>query len=498
MATKGTRNLTIPAKIFMVLACACMTGFMWRARGSHGWGAMWGMFSVGAMLILFIYAFFGNRRKMNYESIPFGIILLGITVGGWGTLNTQMTGYLDSEIPFAGAERLTYVEISPYSGLAIMLLLGFSWMPLFAAFIGSLFSKKEYKVWKYAVLIAVFYVVAIGFQFSVSHYILPKINPQAVENFKLGLADKGISASPMMAYIKNFGNESWGKKIPFGRNYFTSIVVISRAAAALACSLTALIAFRDKITAFVSFGINAVCAIAITAANIPMMSGSDRGFLANRTLPQFFTASAWSMWEFFTGFFIGFGIMLILVCLPKKVLDGEGKYREKSFFKKPSLRFIYGSIFILFFPFGLLFARTLGLRISDYLFEMKKISNEDMVSAIIMVAAGAIALAVCFIIAKKNYIGKGLQIPVCMRCEDFCMKALPLYFAANAVLYFFTGYGSALNLPFAEMKTFASFKVLFFNGSLSVMIVSLAAAVLFFIFFSAAKGLVRVKKNGKN
>ena len=44
-------------------------GFMWRARGSHGFGAKWGMFAVAFVFMLFIYALFSKRKKMNYEMI---------------------------------------------------------------------------------------------------------------------------------------------------------------------------------------------------------------------------------------------------------------------------------------------------------------------------------------------------------------------------------------------------------------------------------------------
>ena len=136
MVLKETRNLTAGVKTLMVFAFAIMTGFMWRVRGSHGFGSMWGMFAVGVMLVLVVFAFFGNRRKMSYEAIPAAVILLGITNGGWGTLNSQMGGYLGSTAPFTGEEVAATVEISPYYGLWVMLLLGFGWMPLFSIFMG--------------------------------------------------------------------------------------------------------------------------------------------------------------------------------------------------------------------------------------------------------------------------------------------------------------------------------------------------------------------------
>ena len=70
MNVLNVRRLTPGIKAALVLCCAVMTGFMWRVRGSHGWGSMWGMFAVGVMLVLFIFAFFGNRQKMRLEAIP--------------------------------------------------------------------------------------------------------------------------------------------------------------------------------------------------------------------------------------------------------------------------------------------------------------------------------------------------------------------------------------------------------------------------------------------
>ena len=88
MEIMETRKLTAGTKALMVFAFAVMSGFMWRVRGDEGYGSMWGMFAVGVMFVLFIFAFFGNRRKMSYEAIPIAVILLGITNGSWGTLNT--------------------------------------------------------------------------------------------------------------------------------------------------------------------------------------------------------------------------------------------------------------------------------------------------------------------------------------------------------------------------------------------------------------------------
>ena len=180
MTELKNNDLSLSKKLFAVITCALMTGFMWRVRGEHGWGSMWGMFAVGVMLILFIYAVFGERKKMNYEMIPVAVFLLGITNGGWGTLNSQMGGYLTSTAEFTGEEAARLVEINPVSGLYMMLFLGFGWMPLFAVTVASLFSKKEYKLKHYIILIAVFYITETVFRFSLSHFIIEAVHPDAV------------------------------------------------------------------------------------------------------------------------------------------------------------------------------------------------------------------------------------------------------------------------------------------------------------------------------
>ncbi len=488
MQLTETRNLSNGVKTLMVFACAVMTGFMWRVRGDSGWGSMWGMFAVGVMLILFIFSFFGNRRKMSYEAIPIAVILLGITNGGWGTLNSQMGGYLTSSFPFAGETADRLVEINPLHGLWMMLLLGFGWMPLFALFVGSLFSKKDYKIKHYVLLIAVYYVVLFAFKASVSHFILAAIHPEAIESFKLGLADQNIELTPMMAYIKNLGSAAWAKKVPFARNYFTSIDVISAACAALISSFTALVGLRDKVTGLLSLGINAVCAFAITAADVFLILDSDRGIFASVNPPAFINNCAWSLWEYFTGFLLGFGIMLILVCLPKSLIQGEGRFEYEPIIKNDKLRCAYHAILTFTFTFGLTLARPVGRRVARTLLDKGIVSDDEIFEIIITAVLTAIYFVVACVMAKKTVVSRGLAVPAAMRCEDYCMNNSSRYFCITALIYFFCGSGAdMLELPYAEMKTPSAFLETLKGGHLTVAILMIVAFVLYFILFAAAK-----------
>lgn len=489
MELTPTRELNGKAKTFMILAFAIMTGFMWRVRGSHGWGSMWGMFAVGVAMILFIFAFFGNRKKMSYEAIPVAVILMGITNGGWGTLNSQMGGYLGSTAPFTGEEVAATVEINPYYGLWVMLLLGFGWMPLFSIFLGSLFSKREYKISNYIAIIAVFYALVAIFMFTVSHYILPYISPTAVDMFKEGLADKGIEMSPMMAFIKNMGSEAWFKKIPFGRNYYASIRVISYSAAALLSSLTVLIAFRDKITAFLSTAINVIMALAITIADVFLIIDSDKGFLGKVTPPTFLAQGSWSLWEYFTGFLMGFGVMLLLVCLPKKITQGEGKFEYEPPFKKQWIHGAYSTVFTLFFTFVLTIVRPLGMRIADMFIDRGILADNEIYEIILMIVLGIIGFIVCVSVVKKNIVAKALPVPVPKRTEDFCMTMLPRYLFVTALIYFFTYDASFIPLVKNPMSVLNVTK----DAGIVLVVLMIASILLFNAFYSSAKEIAADK-----
>ena len=495
MELKKTRELSAGTKFISVILCAIMTGFMWRVRGEHGWGSMWGMFAVGVMLTLFIFALFGNRRKMSYEAIPAAVILLGITNGGWGTLNSQMEGFLGSGVDAAATSLPASVEISPFSGLGIMLLLGFGWMPLYSLFIGSLFSKREYKIKHYVLLIAIFYAVTYLFKFTVSHYILPLINPQAVEMAAKGIAEKGIELSPMMAYIKNFGSASWAKVVPFCRNYFTSIDVISAASGALISSFAALVFLKDKVTFGISFAMNVVMALSITLADAFMIIDADTGFLAKVNAPAFIANNGWPLWEYFTGFLMGLGVMLILVCLPKKISEGETISEYPPVFKKRGLHFAYSAVLTVMFTFGLTLARPAGMRFADWLLERNIISAEDTVSIIITVILCAIVLIPAFVISKKNIVARELNIPFAMRTEDFCIKAIPAYFVMTAFVYFFVGETSHLHfLEFRAAKSLSMLLETLKGGGLVISGLMVISFVLFFAFYFIIRKKAVVKK----
>ncbi len=473
-------SLTPAKKITAVLTSAIMTAFMWRLRGCHGYGSKWGMFCVALTLFLLIYAVFGNRKKMSYEMLPIGVVLSGITAGGWGTINSQMNGYLSSNAYFTGEEVYTYLEISPFSGLVSMLLLGFGWMPLFAIVIGTLFSKKEYKLKDYLIFIGTYYGVMFICNISVSHLIIRGLCPEAVEGAVAGLADTGYDMSPMMAYLKNFGSAAFAKKIPFCRNYFTTIHIISSATGALASSLSVLFILKDKLTAGISVALNAVCAVAITAADLVLILDSDRGFLAGKTAPEFLDANAWGTWEYFTGFLLGFGVMLVLVCLPNRITKSEEDYDYSPLLKNPKLNLAFNSLFTFLFLFGITLSRAFSFR------TVEMFVDSDTLEIVVTVILSVIAFIPCFLIAKKNIIDKGLFTPANMLPQQFAQKTLPMYLGIAGLIYFICGdvdRATLLQLPFGELTTAEGLTKYWNDGTLYEPILMIVSFALFFILY---------------
>lgn len=474
-------NLNFLQKIFAVITGAFMTGYMWRLRGNHGFGAKWGMFCVALTVVLLIFALYGKRKKMNFEMIPVTAGLAAITAGGWGTLNSQMGGYLSSNAYFTGEEVYRSIEISNFSGISIMLMLGFGWLPLFAVAIGILFSKRDYKLKDYAIFIGTYYVVMLIASITVAHPILQFINPQAVEGAAAGLADAGFDMSPMKAFIVKFGSAAFAKPIPFCRNYFTSIKVISSAIGALAASIVVRFALKDKIAAWISVAINAICAISITVADIPLVLNSDRGVLAGVKAPEFIDVNGWGLWEYFTGFFLGLGIMLLLVLLPKKITDYDENYEYSPLFKNQKISIVYNTFITFLFSFGVMLSRTFGLRFTEFFVD------DDTIEIIVTVVMSVIAFVPCMLIVKKNMKEKGLVTPSDKPLQQFCSQALVIYTALAGFMYFFFGEESRdtlVYLPYKELFTAEGFTALWNEGRLLEPMLMLLSVTVFYISFA--------------
>lgn len=472
-------NLKWHQQILVIIAGACLMGFMWRARGSHGFGAKWGMFAVAFVFVLFIYALYGKRQKMNFEMMPLCAVFAALTAGGWGTLNSQMNGYLSSSANFVGEEAYRYIEISEYSGLAIMLLLGFGWLPLFAICFASLFSKKKYEFKDFLIYIGVYYITVIISNFTVSHLILEVINPEAVEACAEGLRDAGHDMSPMKAFITELGSAAWAKKIPFCRNYFTSVKVISSAVGALTSILTVAFVLKDKFTSVFAFLINFACAIAITVADIPLVLDSDRGFFAGVKAPAFIAGYEWSTWEYFTGFILGLLVMIIIAFLPKKYTDAEASYIYTPLLKNKRYSVIYNGILTIFFSFVVILVRAFSFRLNEFFWD------EEIVEIILTIVLSAALFYPVFKFVKKNILNSEFNKPIDMTPQEFAIKLLPDYFLVVGLVYFLLGEfeGTLFSIDLLEILSVEGFIAKWNGGTLWIPVLMSVSFIVFYILF---------------
>ena len=325
--------------------------------------------------------------------------------------------------------------------------------------------------------------------FTISHYILQVINPEAVEACREGLLDAGHDMSPMKAFITQFGSAPWAKKIPFCRNYFTSVKVISSAVGALASSLSVAFVLKDKFTAIVSFFINLSCAIAITVADIPLILDSDRGLFAKVKTPTFITGCEWSTWEFFTGFILGLLIMLIITLLPKKYTASEEDYTYQTSIKNKRFSLIYNGILTLFFSFVVILARAFSFRLNEFFWD------EEIIEIILTIVLSAALFYPVIKLVKKNLITKNLDSPLNILPQEFAIKILPDYLLIVLLVYFLLGEpeSTLFSINLLEIISVSGFLEKWNSGVLFIPIIMLISFILFNIGFKIIVGK-RTKK----
>ncbi len=484
-------DLSVFKKILVILTGALLVGFMWHVRGQHGFGAKWGMFAVGFAIVLFVYAIYGKKQKMNYETAPMIAAFAAITAGGWGTLNSQIGGVLSSSATFQGEEVFRYTQISTYSGWAIMFLLGFGWLPLFSILIGSLFSKKKYEFKDFVIFVGVYTVTTVICNFTLSHYILEVINPQAVSCCAEGLTDAGVSMSPMKAFNINFGSAAWAKKIPYCRNYFQSIKVISSALGAIVSSVAVGVVLKDKFNAIFSTLSNIFCGVGISVASLFLaMSTEERTVFKDVNLPQFISYNAWELWEYFTGFIYGILLFTAIVLLPKKYVEQE-KYEYKPMFNNKKFTIFYNEVFTLLFSFGVILSRAIGFRAPRAFIE------DDVVETIVTIVL-SVAAYFLFIrkIISKNMRENNFSTPLDLTPQDFAKKSLPVFISVCAIAYFLMGGECTQNILAVDYGTLFSkggLMELWSAGLLTDIALMLPTFVLMMIFFRCLFGKRKVK-----
>ncbi len=490
---KKDKNPGAAEKIISVILGTLAGGFMWRCRGESGFGSSWGLYSVALILILIIYNFYGNKKGFKFEMIPIGAFLAGLGVTGYATVIEQLAGVIYNDVTPTG--EVVYCPVDKFSGLYIILIMGFTLVPLFAFFVGSLFSEKEYKLYHYVIMAAIFFGVSYICKASVSHFILKAINPDQVNYAAEGLKAAGHDySSPMMAYMKHFAGRKWSQTVPFFENYYMSVEHISDFIAVIAIALYPLIAFKDKLTCCVTLVINAFVSVATTALSSLISVCFRSGFFEGITVPRCLENGAgWGIWEYATGASVGFITMLVIALMPKKYTR-QGNPDKKPLFESNKLNFIFNTVAGVFI-FALVPWRAIGIRTGKLLENAGILEDSSPTGDIIMIA-GAVIFGLWFIyLFKKNIIDSSVT-PFNVTPFGFSAVALPAYLGLCCVLYFFTNHAYALHLPFSEMKDFSSFVYIMTGPQWLEFTVMFISAVIFTVFYiPTRKKLMKLNNN---
>lgn len=366
--------------VLTVLIGAMLMGMMWRVRGTHGWGSSWGLLNAGIVFILFLTVAIGERKKMNFAWTSLTALSFMLTVPAWGTLLNQITGVLD----FDGK----IYEISPWSGVFMMLCLGFGVASIFGIMLGRAYSDKQWKFYHVVILIGVFYAVNYLSKATVSHWIIQAIQPESITAFADDLKSVGLGDNVYEIYMQHFDNDAWAKKFTVealgrisvaGRNYFQEIMTISSAISAFAVLLTTRFIIKDKRAALTGAVTCGAFALAITVADIFF-------WFEAKDYPIPDSYAAWSLWEYFTGFIAGGIITAFLLYIKKK-----DDVPEITFSKLPQkvqtiFNFILGFIVMI----GVSIVRPVLERFDE---------SEYMIVFVIISALIAVAIAV--VLSKK-------------------------------------------------------------------------------------------------
>lgn len=480
------KNIGAGLKLISVILGAMMGGFMWRCRGEGGFGSFWGLCSVGMILFMLIWNFYAPKAKMRYEMILLGALYTGLGVNGYATVIEQLAGVVWSDLPYQG--EVVYSPVSPKSGLIIILLMAMTFVPLYAFFVGSLFSDKEYKPVHYLIPIVLYFGVSTLMKATLAHPILAAINPEQVEWAARGLADYGLDyATPAKAYMDHFLNRDFSQEIPYFENYFMSIDHISDVAGVI--SIWAYLAVRkDKIALAVSAFISLNTAVVSTLGSSMISIMFRSGFFEGVTIPRFLeTGSGWGLWEYLTGASVGFGTLLILALLPKKYTARES-VKPSALFNNSKFHFVF-NLLLSVFMLAVVAMRAVGLRIGSLLENFGVLEDSSPTGDILMILL-AIAMGI-FLINKlwgnrfrNGTVGFGVD------AFTFARVALPAYFTLCIVLYFFTNHAPLIIFPYGEIKSLSGFAYMMTGSEwieLTLMLVS--AAVVNILYWPARKKL---------
>lgn len=409
--------------VVAVLVGALLMGFLWRVRGDTGWGSSWGLLNAGFVFTMFIVLVNGERKKLDMSWLTITSLSFMLTVPAWGTLLNQITGVLHRPTDFGVVNEVVYTSVC--SAVLIMLSLGFGLATVFGIMLGRGYSDKQWKVKDFIILIAVFYITDLVTKATVSHFILNLIQPEAVDLFSKGLAAEGIEGDVWKVYLQHFDNVSWGKKFEGGRNYFSTIQVISSVFRSAASLIATRFIIKDKISAKVGFIVSSAFAFSITVSDLFFWFGNGGYHMQGESAFTDFIYP-WSCWEYFTGFIAG-AIITAFILSMKKTDDVP----ELAFAKVPEkptsvLQFVLGFVFMI----GVSIVRPVLERFDD--------SPYQIIATVI-----AVLFAIAFVVLLNVKFGFNAQKITVSKLYGIL---LPFFVAYICIAYFVIGAENEINI----------------------------------------------------
>lgn len=420
--------MTRSEKIISVIAGALATGFMWRARGSGGFGAFWGLTCVGAVLSLMLFSFYGSNRNYSGLLIPAGALMTGLTVFKCGSVVDLGGGVLIGDALFSGEETMRVTPVDEWRGILVTAVAGFALVCLFGIFAGTVVSEKKYGWGKYLVFIAVFFGVELIGKATFGHKLAELAVPGISAQFEAGLADRGIFMTAREAYLANFADIRWANYIPYGYPYYELVEHLCFFCSAVALILVAAFLFRDRRTALVSLGCDIAGAAAFVLGDYWNVNTFETSFLSKLAVPPFLRITDWGLWEYTVGFVLGFGIFLTLALAARTERQPSPQLPAAPGFVLTSGM----SVFI----FAVAPARAVGIRTGRLLENFGITDDNEPWATIVIIVLALIAGLVILRDCARLYYGKKHRIIAPEGEKDFAEFMFPLLFGVFAFAYF--------------------------------------------------------------
>ncbi|MCR5522433.1 MAG: hypothetical protein K6F64_02190 [Clostridia bacterium] len=351
--------------IFIIIS-ALAGGIMWQFFTVSGFGFCRGLVCTGTALSLLVYAFFANGEKFKYEFIFAGSALMAVNI-------TDRTGDIIHSLATADFESAVWKLV------VILLVAGFTAIPLYSLFIGTLFSSKNHRIFHYAVTAAVYVIVNM-------------------------ISEKYVSA---LAVKSVFGDTA---SVPLPVVEGMSLFI------ALAVSLVVFSAItRDGVAILISLAINFLISCCLVLTGILL-----RCFPSFPAVSYFITTEqdGFMPHGLVAGAIIGFSVSVILFLMPDKFFEGN-KFKSKPYFKNRNFLFIcdFAGAVILF---GVLAFRSIGFIAAEHF-------KSDIIIHAVTVIGSLIIAVIFFAVMRKNLLRRKLPVPFAMKPREFAQRTAPLY-----------------------------------------------------------------------